>query len=96
MRAATESHTPSFSSAALAYLPEQILKLKKGPLPGFSGRMERVGEAFDDDWTAAIFHPMFELWFVIAPIAWFGWKALRFAFRRLILNYTPTEQIKEK
>ena len=49
----------------------------------------------DIDATAYLFHPGIELW-VIVVCLWFCWKFLRFAFRRLILNYHPPEKLKVK
>jgi predicted Zn finger-like uncharacterized protein len=49
----------------------------------------------DIDSTAYLFHPGIELWVVVVCI-WFIWKFLRFAFKRLILNYRPPEKLKVK
>ena len=49
----------------------------------------------DIDSSAYLFHPGIELWVIVVCI-WFCWKFLRFAFKRLILNYRPPEKVKVK
>jgi hypothetical protein len=45
--------------------------------------------------SAYLFHPGIELWIFLVCI-WLMWKCLRFAFKRLVLNYMPPEKIKLK
>jgi len=49
----------------------------------------------DIDASAYLFHPGIELWVIVMCI-WFGWRFLKFAFKRLILNYRPPEKLKVK
>ena len=44
---------------------------------------------------ALIFHPGIETWVVVFCL-WLMWRAGKFAFKRLVLNYMPPERIKEK
>jgi hypothetical protein len=45
------------------------------------------------EFTAYMFHPGIEVWIVVVLI-WLSWKCLRFAFKRLVLNFRPPEKIK--
>ena len=42
-----------------------------------------------------MFFPGIELWLIVICV-WLAWKCLRFAFKRLVLDYTPPEKIKSK
>jgi hypothetical protein len=76
------------------YLPYDLLKQKDAEdLLG-----DRLGVFNKDpgpDATAYMFHPGIEVWFAVAGLV-LMWKSGKFAFKRLILNFTPPEKIKEK
>ena len=74
------------------HLPYQILSDKEAE----ALLADRLG-AFQKDisFSAYMFHPGIETWVVVILI-WLSWKCLKFAFRRLVVNYMPPEKIKEK
>jgi hypothetical protein len=53
--------------------------------------------AFEKDISVSawLFHPGIELWIVVVCL-FFMWKAGRYAFVRLVLNFRPPEKYKEK
>ena len=76
------------------YLPYQMLETKHADAL-LADRMAAF-EDKDMEISGYIFHPGIELWLILF-CAWVGvWYCLRFAFKRLVLNYLPPERIKEK
>lgn len=47
------------------------------------------------EWHMWMYHPGIEVWLVVF-LLFMMWKCIKFAFIRLILNYTPPEKIIEK
>ena len=49
----------------------------------------------DESWLAMLFHPGIETWVFVFGI-WLTWRCLKYAFKRLVLDYLPPEKIKEE
>jgi hypothetical protein len=76
------------------YLPYDILKQKEAE-ELLSDRLGIFNHDPGPDAITYMFHPGIEVWFAVAGLV-LMWKTGKFAFKRLILNHTPTEKIKEK
>jgi hypothetical protein len=79
------------------YLPEQVFDTWAKNAQATGGdRFETVSKVINDESLLALmFHPGIETWVIVMGI-WVSWKLLRYAFKRLVLNYMPPEKIKHK
>jgi hypothetical protein len=78
------------------YLPEQLFDTWAKNYEAHNGdRFETVGKTLDESYLALIFHPGIETWVMVVGIV-VTWKFLKFAFKRLVLNFRPPERIKER
>jgi hypothetical protein len=73
-------------------LPYQMLTQKEAD-DLMADRMAAFEKGIDA--TGYLFHPGIELWVFVVAIA-LMWKCLRFAYRRLVVNYMPPEKVKTK
>jgi len=74
------------------HLPYQVLSAKEAE-ELLADRFKAFEKGVDA--SGYLFHPGIELWVIVVGI-WISWKCLRFAFKRLVLNYTPPEKVKAK
>jgi hypothetical protein len=77
------------------YLPYDILEKPKDADALLNDRLGIFGKDPGPDFITYMFHPGIEVWFAVMAI-WLIWKCGKYAFKRLILNYTPPEKVKEK
>lgn len=78
------------------YLPYDVLaRWQQAVDAGKGDRFAIVDKAMDESYLALMFHPGIETWFVVIGLVAM-WKCIKFAFKRLILNYTPPEKIIER
>jgi hypothetical protein len=76
------------------YLPYDMLK-EKDANDLLKDRLGIFNKDPGPDAVVYMFHPGIEVWFAVAGLI-IIWKAGKFAFKRLILNFTPPEVFKEK
>src|SRR5207249_1834767 len=78
------------------YLPPQIFNTwDKSAAAANGDRFGTVDKVLEESWLALMFHPGIEVWMFVIGI-WLCWRCLKFAFRRLVLDYLPPEKIKEE
>ncbi len=58
-------------------------------------RFKAVDKTSDESLWVYLFHPGIEVWLYVFSLA-LMWKCIKFAYKRLVLNYMPPEKVKEK
>ena len=76
------------------WLPYDILK-EKDANALLKDRLGLFNADPGPDFVAYMFHPGIEVWLAVAGLI-LMWKSGKYAFKRLILNYTPPEKLKVK